>query len=475
MVKRLIFILLFISFLFSVSAQDTATNAITVSKKYLDVVNSTATDLNRKLDQETQKVLRQFKKTEAKLKTKLSQKDSTAAASLFAGTEQQYKELEQRLNGSGIKYIAEIDSLSTSLKFLKANPGFLQEAGEVKAKLQDATKKLEELKSGFANAETIRQFLKQQRQYLKDQLGKFGFARELKRINKQVYYYSVQLSEYKDALKDPKKATKKALDLLAGNKTFREFWRENSQLASLFRLPGETGDPGTLANMAGLQTRAQVNALIQQQIAAGGPNAQAQMQQNLVAAKGQLNQLKDKVIKMGGGSSDAEMPEGFKPQSTKTKTFLQRVELGTNIQSVRSNGLLPTTSDLAISAGYRLNDKSIIGLGASYKLGWGKNIQNIRISHQGVGARSFIDWKLKGALWISGGFEMNYRSEIRNVAELKDYSAWQQSGLIGLSRKLPVKTKFFKKTKLMLLWDFLSYQQVPRTQALIFRIGYNLK
>ncbi|HRG25107.1 MAG TPA: hypothetical protein PLL23_11970, partial [Chitinophagaceae bacterium] len=287
--------------------------------------------------------------------------------------------------------------------------------------------------------------------------------------------YSAQLNEYKAALKDPKKATKKALELLAGNISFREFWRKNSQLASLFRLPGEPGDLSSLANLSGLQTRAQVNALIQQQLATGGPNAQAQFQQNIQAAQGQLNQLKDKVIKMGGGSSDEEMPEGFRPQSQKTKSFFQRLEIGTNIQSVRSNGLLPTTSDLAISAGYKLNDKSIIGIGASYKLGWGRNLQNIRFSHQGIGTRSFVDWKLKGALWISGGFEMNYRSEIRNITELKDYSAWQRSGMIGLSRKLPVKTKFFKNTKLMLLWDFLSYQQVPRTQALIFRIGYNLK
>lgn len=473
MVKRLIFILLFESLIFTVSAQDTASNSTLIFKKYLNVVNVTASNLNKKLDRKTQKALRQFKKTEAQLKTKLSVKDSTAAASIFAGTELRYNELEKRLNGSGNKYIAEIDSLTTSLKFLQANPQLLKEAEVVKAKLQDATRSLEALKAGFSNAETVKKFLKERRQFLKEQLSKFGFARELKKINKQVYYYSAQLSEYKAALKDPKKATKKALELMAGNKSFREFWRKNSQLASLFRMPGDLNDPGNMASLAGLQTRAQVNALIQQQIAAGGPNAQAQLQQNLQAAQGQLNQLKNKVIKMGGGSSDDEMPDGFKPQSQKTKSFFQRLELGTNIQSVRSNGILPTTSDLAISAGYKLNDKSIIGIGASYKLGWGQNIRNIRISHQGVGARSFIDWKLKGALWISGGFEMNYRSEIRNITELKDYSAWQRSGLIGLSRKIPVKTKFFKNTKLMLLWDFLSYEQVPRTQPVVVRFGYN--
>lgn len=304
-------------------------------------------------------------------------------------------------------------------------------------------------------------------------MSKFGFARELKKINKQVYYYSNQINEYKAALKDPKKATKKALDILANNKSFREFWRKNSQLASLFRLPGEPGDPTSQVNLSGLQTRAQVNALIQQQLVAGGPNAQAQFQQNMQAAQGQLNQLKDKVIKMGRGSSDAEMPEGFKPNNQKTKSFLQRLEFGTNLQSQRSYGIMPTTSDIGVSLGFLINDKSIIGIGASYKLGWGQNLQNIRISHQGVGARSFIDWKLRGSLWISGGFEMNYQSEIRNIAELKDYSAWQRSGLIGLSRKIPIKTKFFKSTRIKIMWDFMSYEQTPQANPVIIRFGYN--
>jgi len=38
----------------------------------------------------------------------------------------------------------------------------------------------------------------------------------------------------------------------------------------------------------------------------------------------------------------------------------------------------------------------------------------------------------------------------------------------------PLKTKFLKKTKMQLLWDFMSYDQKPRTQPIVFRIGYNL-
>ena len=94
-------------------------------------------------------------------------------------------------------------------------------------------------------------------------------------------------------------------------------------------------------------------------------------------------------------------PEGFKPNSQKTKSFFRRLEFGINIQSQRSNGYFPVTSDIGLSLGYRLNDKSTIGVGISYKVGWGKNIQHINITHQGVGLRSFVDWKIKGSFWLS--------------------------------------------------------------------------
>ena len=70
---------------------------------------------------------------------------------------------------------------------------------------------------------------------------------------------------------------------------------------------------------------------------------------------------------------------------------------------------------------------------------------------------------------------MNYRTAFNNVVVLRDYSAWQRSGLIGLSKSMPVKSKFFKKTKVQLLWDFMAQQQLPRAQSFVFRVGYNFK
>jgi hypothetical protein len=247
-------------------------------------------------------------------------------------------------------------------------------------------------------------------------------------------------------------------------------------LASMFRMPtDDPNDPAYLQSLAGLQTRVQVNQMIQNQIGSGGPNAMNQIQNNIQQAREQMQQLKNKITQYGSGSSDDIMPEGFKPSNQKTKSFLKRLEFGTNIQMQRAQYYFPVTSDLGLSVGYKLNDKSIVGIGASYKVGLGSGWDNISFSQEGAGLRSYIDCKLKGSFWISGGFEANYKTALNNVAQLKNLNAWQQSGLIGLSKVVDVKSSFFKKTKVQFLWDFLSYQQVPKTQAVLFRIGYGFR
>jgi hypothetical protein len=228
-----------------------------------------------------------------------------------------------------------------------------------------------------------------------------------------------------------------------------------------------------MSSLAGLQTRADVSSLIQGRLAAGGPNAQAAFSQNFQQAQNELNALKDKVIKAGGNSSDANIPN-FKPNAQKSKTFMQRLEYGSNFQFAKANSLVPTTADIGLSLGYKINDKSIIGVGLSYKMGLG-NIQHIKISHQGIGFRSFIDWKLKKQFFVSGGFEINYNAQFKNISQLKSYNDWQEAGLIGITKKVNVNTKFFKGTKLQLLYDVLYRQHIPVSQPVLFRVGYSFK
>lgn len=443
-------------------------------QKLSSSIEKRVSKLEDKLIAKSEKTLHRLERQEEKIYEKqLSTKDSLQARLKLAEIQQKYKALEAKFKdpasvvpGNIKQYVPHLDTLTSALKFLDQNNSI--------AGVKDALAKVESFDGKLQEAEDIKTFIREREEQLKQEFEQLGLFKDLKRYNKEVYYYGEQLKEYKETLSDPDKIEKKAIDLLSKTKLFQDFMKKNSMLASLFKIPGDPNDPTYVASLAGLQTRVQVNSLIQQQISAGGPNAQAQFQQNIQQGQSQLQQLKNKLLESGKGSSDDIMPEGFKPNNQKTKSFLKRLEYGTNIQTQKSNSLFPAISDLGLSVGYKLNDKSVIGVGASYKVGLGSGWNRIQFSSQGAGLRSYIDWKIKGSFWMSGGYEMNYMTVIKDITQLRNLNAWQQSGLIGISKVIDVKSNFFKKTKLQLLWDFLSYQQIPRTQPIIFRIGYNL-
>lgn len=442
-------------------------------QKWSASVEKKVSKLEDKLIAKSEKTLHKLEKQEEKIYQKeLATKDSVQAREKLVEIQERYKTLEAKLKdpttvtpGNVRQYIPHLDTLTTALKFLNRNNSI--------AGVNSALARVESFDGKLQQADEIKSFIREREEQLKQEMEQLGLLKQLKQFNREVYYYSEQIKEYKEILSDPDKIEKKAIDVLSRTKLFQDFMRKNSMLASLFRMPGDPNDPVYTASLAGLQTRVQVNNLIQQQISSGGPNAMQQFQQNIQQGQSQLQQLRNRITQSGKSSSDDIMPDGFKPNNQKAKSFLKRLEYGTNFQTQKANSFFPVTTDLGLSLGYKLNDKSIIGVGASYKIGLGTGWNHLEFSSQGAGLRSYVDWKIKGSFWLSGGFEANYLTAFKSVQQLKNYSAWQQSGLLGLSKVITINNKFFKKTKIQLLWDFLSYQQIPRTQPVLFRIGYS--
>lgn len=437
--------------------------APTLSQENISSLNSRYGQLNRKLTQSVSRLLQKMQRLELKLQRKLSPKDTVSTRQAFAGVQEKYAgflgQVAAAKNDPAItslkEYVPRLDSLRNAFQFMQKMNG---------ANTAALTNTIGSLQSGLNLASGVKQFLRERKQVLKKQLEQSGLGKELKQLNKEVYYYQQQLDEYKALLHSPDKLVEKALVAVRDQPAFQTFMNQHSLLAQMFGLPG--GNNAALS-LVGLQTREAVQNQLGAQLGSGANTGQY-MQQQVQQAQAEMNKLKDKVNQWGGGNNDMEIPE-FKPNNQKTKTFWERIEYGLNIQSQKTNLLLPVTTDFALTAGYKLNDKSTIGIGASYKMGWGKNISNIKITSQGLGLRSYIDVKLKGSIWISGGYEYNYQQEFSKLDQLKDLNAWQQSGLIGLTKKYRVGKK---NGNLQLLWDFLSYSQVPKTQALKFRIGY---
>ncbi|HEV7737752.1 MAG TPA: hypothetical protein VGO47_10330 [Chlamydiales bacterium] len=419
----------------------------------------------------TEKTLQRLKKHEAKLKRKLMKKDSAEAIRLFGKSESQYDDIIRKFQTGdfgeleGKEYDAHLDTLSTALKFLDANT--LTTLSEKTATLKNSRSQLSKLENKFDYTEQVKRLIKQRQTILKEQLSKFGLAKSLMKYSKTAHYYGEQIKEYRSILSSPEKLERKLMSSLQQLPAFQQFMEKHSAFAAMFPLPTMDG-----SLPAGTQTREQIAQILQTQTGSLGQSPDQFMQQQLQTAQNSVNGLKEKLKnKLKTGDEPEELD--FKPNDQKTKSFWKRLELGTNMQSVKSNSFFPSTTDIGLSLGYKLSTNGIVGIGASYKLGLGKSIKDLKFSNEGIGLRSFVDWKIKGSFYVSGGYEQNYRASFRSIAELNGISTWQQSGLLGISKIISMKAKVFKKTKLQLLWDFLSYQSLPKGEPIKFRLGYN--
>ncbi len=446
----------------------------TIPTKYFRQIDNKIELYSSRITKKTEKTLIKLSRWEVKVKGLLQKASPEISERLFGNNQPTFTSLLQHLKQGeslALTYKAPYnkyrDELNTSLKYLNEQKKYLD--SNIIKKVTTTSSKVQELSIEEDNSEALQQFIQQRKkQLIEEAIKHIGKCKYLTKINKEAYYYVETLKNYKEIFEDSKKSEELAKAILNKIPAFKRFMQKNNHLASMF---GQLGVASNTASAAGLQTRASVQSLIQDRFASGGSNAQEVLSQNIQQAQAEFSKLKDKTLnpRLGTGGT-GELPD-FKPNSQKTKTFLQRIEYCFDVQFAKNTSLIPTTSSFALSIGYKINDKSIIGVGGAYKVGIGE-IRDINITHQGIGLRSFIDWKLKKQIFVTGGYELNHNAQFKNIRQLQNYDSWQRSALIGMAKKINVKSKWFKATKIQLLYDFLSQQHVPVSQPIIFRMGY---
>lgn len=445
-----------------------------IDEKLFNGIAMTADHITSKLRKQTLQVLVSMEKEELRLRRKLVRKDSVAGNRLFGNTKMEYEALRSGLAdvvtdvSSAREYSISMDTIEMSLRFLQQRlilSGQLLETGKAKSILG----KLNETEMKLVQAESIRQYLKERRSYLKEQLSGFGLLRHMQKMNKKMFYYSQVIKEYKILLGDPRKHMTKALAALARTPAFKKFMNQYSQYSGLF---GRGTDENVHSlSSEGLQSRSAIQHFIQDSVPISGSDAGQFLSEQLDLSDQQGSAKISIPIVEELADNLGDIPQ-FKPNRQKGKTLKARLEYGTNIQFGRTNRFFPVTSEMAIFLGYKLNSDAVIGIGSSYKLGMGSGIRNIRFSHQGFGIRSYIDWKIKGSLYLSGGYEKNYLPLLKKtIGTTVPITGWQESGLIGVSKKYSMRKN--KKGTIQLLFDLLSYRNAPQSRPLIIRTGIN--
>jgi hypothetical protein len=462
-------------------------------------IQSQSASLNQQLSRQTQKYLTRMAQQEQQMQQKMAAVDPNGAKALFANSQQQYAALAAQVRGdtgnrkvnlSG-QYVPYADTMQGAMTFLQQHPQLLAKGSgvatsgvatptvegvspQVQAKLQGAAIQFQALQAKMQDADMVKAYVQARQQQISAYLTQHTAAaavlgKSLAGMQQGQYYYFQRVQQFKAMASDPGALAQQALSMLGKLPAFQSFMTTHSQLGSLFHVPGSYG---TAQAVNGLQTKAQVAQIVQGQIFAGGPAGAAALAGNLQSAQSQLDGYKDKLSKLGTGSGDAPMPN-FTPNDQKTKSIFGRLQLGFNFQTTHNSYYYPSLLDLGLSLGYKLNSNNVVGVGISYQIGTGNGINHIAITNNGIGLRSFIAIKIKKSFSLAGGVEYNYTTPFTTYQQLKQIQYWSKSGLIGVQKTISMKSKVLKQTTISLLWDVLSYQNVPQTQPVIFRMGYN--
>lgn len=441
-------------------------------EKAVTALDARYSGIGGQVDRQTTAYLGKLEKRELALRQKMQGLDSNKAKAVLGSTEKFYAGLRQKMQSTEKKvqslkqYMPGLDSIQAATKFLGQLNGVNLNTDQL-AKVTALNASTAALQSKLQAVTGIRQLLQARQDELRAQLAKFDVGKQLAGINKQVYYYQQQLGEYKELLHDTKKLEDKAMSIVRGIPAFKNFFAKQSQLARMFGAGMSTG-ANTTGSLSALQTRPQLMQAIGQRLGTTGTQGlEQQLNSQLQSGASQMGQLRDKLA---NGPAVPDLPN-FKPNNQHTKSFLKRVIYGFNVQSGPSNKYLPAYMDVAITIGYKMSDKIQIGVAGSYKLGVGTAWNNINLTHQGIGLRSWVDIKTgKGNWWLSGGGESNYLSAFKNIAALKNGTPWQKSALLGVSKTYKAGKK--ANGKMQLLYDFLYDKHVPSTIPLVFRFGY---
>jgi hypothetical protein len=470
----------------------TAASAQTDTLQILNSHNFTTTDLSRigksydkitvSLKQKSLFLLTRMQQEELNLHRKIPQNDSLALKAPFQEAQACYQLWRMKLMTSVDlhsknplrEYIPRLDSLQTALNFLREQ-GVTSLPTTKLNQIQGLSQHITAIETRLQQAQDINNFLKSRKEQLQAQLQKYNMTDKLNTLKRQVYYYQQSIQQYKAMIYDRDKIAVKVIGIATQMPAFSGFMQKHSYLSQLFRSPG-SGGQDTATGLPGLQTKMAVASVLNNRLGSsrkGGKDSInndgfSYLEQQSQQAVSQLNDWKQSIVKYGDNSTTTTVP-GFNANPDHGKTFLKRIEYGVDFQSQGNSGLLPASTQIGLTLGYKINPAAIAGIGVAYRLGWGQPLSHMHLSNQGVGLQTFLQIRLKQNIWLSGGIECSYWSELTKIPSWKDLQAWQPSGLIGLMKKYKLGKR---QGSVQILYDLLHDQHTPNSSAFIFRTGY---
>ena len=379
--------------------------------------------------QRTQKhLLQKLKRKEARLAAKLKRTDSAAYARLKANP----------LTYDSIGRLAAVDSSAMTARLSRKSNPTIDSLRGVASFLQGGAQKATALTGSSSTSAITLPELGQYNSELTKLQGELNYREyinglisqktaSLSNLNsgsaasnipvvgsiaKEVLYAKGRMKAWEALADNPSAAEAKALELLQGTPGFEEKISATVNGSGMGGMNGATTSED-LEKM-GYQTRRQMAAQLQQRFGSSLGAVQGQMGSQVNAwqgkAQGAIAQVKD--TKNSVQSAKDGLKSGFKPNPMRSLPFWQRIEKSYSVQTARASadGTKPAMLEIGGMAGYRQTATLSAGVGIALNTGLGQDWSHIRFSFQGLGLRSYVQWKgLPYGFGLYGGYERTYK------------------------------------------------------------------
>ncbi len=341
-----------------------------------------------------------------------------------------------------------LDSLRTAY-------GFAGQAGIVPdGKAAGATQSISRAQHQLNATQEVKTQLQQRKDKWKAQVKDHPeYARTVGKMEKESYYYTAQVNEYRKALRDPSVLDDKVMSALRKDPRWNEY---------LAALPSPQQDP------AKMQPKELVKQMMQSQAGSIDPDA-------LALIKDAQKKGSDVLGAMSGGEvgniDNASQIPSFTPNPYKTKSFWDRIDVGFDLEFDNKTYFLPSCGVAGVQAAFNFSQRFSTGILGNYRFGMGE-IKHIRFSHIGYGYGAFANYRIWKGLGAQAGFERNYRVAIDTAEGQQFDSGWTSSLLAGLTWEYGIGKK--AKGTVGVFYDILHNRHTPQTNALVWRMGWKL-
>ncbi|WP_293299884.1 hypothetical protein [Pedobacter sp. UBA4863] len=421
-------------------------------QKYLDVNIRAREKLNKRVAKQQEKLLKKLKRKEEKYLAKLKRKDSVSYV--------RYQ--QQPLTYDSIAKLNRKDSAGTLNKYTKRGRSGIDSLKGVKKFLQDKAhlqgsshqneltaydNKLSQLKAQEDKQTAINQLIQQRTTNLKNaNKGSNIKVGGLTDIQKLVFYAKGKMGAFEQISNEPSKGEEKALEFLQGQEGFDSYLKGGNGMASL------TGKSSTELDNIGIQTKQQIEGQLKERFGGNlsgiGQTMSGQIKDFDKHTKG-ITDVKNKIkhAKQAKQSfnkaGNIQKPE-FKTNPMRSLPFSKRIEKQFNYQTTRPTiDGMPAILQISAMAGFRHTASLTYGLALTTGIGLGQNWSTVKFSFEGIGFRTYAEWKWQYGFGAYAGYERMYKraaftgSETASettITNKHNNSTYNESLMLGITK-----------------------------------------